>query len=171
MKTAVIVIVFALVGVSAVSQSGLFIQRQDEAWRNIKLLQSKPADVERLLKQPSQSSGYVRQYSLQDYELWIDYYPFDHCRPRYGKVGEWNIPEWTVTEILYVPGEAVDFSSLKLDLRDFSRVHESPHVPNMISYVDNQEGVDYTLNSDATTLYSIRYFPSLRLKHLRCAKS
>jgi hypothetical protein len=62
----------------------------------------------------------------------------------------------------------VDFSSLKLDLKQFREVRESPHVPDMISYLNRGKGVDYTVNSDGKTLYSIRYFPSLAYKRLRC---
>ena len=171
MKTGILCLVVGLVAISAVFQAPFFAQPQNAAWRNIQLLRATPADVEKLLKQPSQSSGYTRYYSLPNYELWIDYYPFDHCNPRYDKVGEWNVPEWTVTEILYVPEGSVVFSSLKLDLKKFRKVHESPHVPAMISYIDDRNGVDYTLNSDGKTLYSIRYFPSPRKKRLRCPQN
>lgn len=161
-------VAMALVGASVESQGRLNLPPQDGAWREIQLLRSKPADVEKLLGQPSRSSGYVRLYSLQNYELWINYYPFDHCRPSYGKIGEWNIPEWTVTEVFYVPAGAVAFSSLKVNTKEFRKAHESPHVPDMISYVNDREGVDYTLDSDGQTLHSIRYFPSLRYQRLRC---
>ena len=168
MKIAAICLVgIALAGVGAESHVQLNPAPQG-AWRNIQLLRSKPADVENLLRQPSQSSGYVRMYSLDNYELWVDYYPFDHCRPTYGKTGQWNIPEWTVTEIVYVPGGSVDFSSLKLDLKEYRKVRESPHVPAMISYVNDSEGVDYTLDEDGKTLHSIRYFPSSSFQRLRC---
>ena len=162
-------IVIGLLGASAVSQAFL-TQQQDGAWRNIKLLHSKRTDVEKQLRQTTEASAYLGRYSLQNYELWVDYYPFDHCRPKYGKVGEWNVPEWTVTEITYIPGETLPFNNLKLDLRQFKKVHESPHVPDMLSYINEGKGVDYTLDSDGKTLHSIRYFPSIRDQRLRCEK-
>ena len=168
MKLCTLGLIVGVVGIGALAEPGCLPQQR--VWQDIKLLQSKPPDVEKLLGQPIQSSAYVRHYKLQDYELWVDYYPFDHCRPRYGKVGEWNVPAWTVTEVLYVPGESVAFSSLYPNLREFRKAHESPHVPAMNSYVDDSKGIDFTLNSDGTTLHSIRYFPSASFKHLRCGE-
>ena len=168
MRIAIVCLLTALTGVGAASQVQLNALPQGGAWRNIQLLRSKPADVENLLRQPSPSSGYVRTYSLDNYELFVEYYPFDHCRPTYGKIGQWNIPEWTVTEIVYVPGGSVDFSSLKLDMKEYRKVRESPLVPAMISYLNDREGVDYTLDENGKTLHSIRYFPSSRYQHLRC---
>jgi hypothetical protein len=166
-----VITIFAVVGllvVSAISQVATLSHQQDGAWRKIRLLHSKRADVEKFLRQTSEPSVYVGQYALQNYELWVDYYPFDHCRPRYGKVGEWNVPEWTVTEITYVPSGSLPFSALKLDLRQFRKAHESPHVPDMISYIDDSKGIDYTIDLDGTTLHSIRYFPSSRSNRIRC---
>ena len=168
MRIAIICLLIALAGVGTASQVQVNQAPQGEPWRNIQLLRSKLEDVQNLLRKPSQSSGYVRMYSLENYELWVDYYPFDHCRSAYGKIGQWDIPEWTVTEIVYVPGGSVAFSSLNLDIKEFRKVQESPHVPAMISYVNDREGVDYTLDEDGKTLHSIRYFPSSRYQHLRC---
>jgi hypothetical protein len=168
MRLIIICLVVLVLGVNTVSQAPFLTQQRDAAWQKIKLLKSTRADVEKLLAQTSDPSAYVGQYSFDNYELWVDYYPFDHCRPRFGRVGEWNVPEWTVTEITYVPSGSVPFSTLKLDLRKFRKEHESPHVPDMVSYIDDSKGVDYTLDVDGTTLHSIRYFPPIRNKQMQC---
>jgi hypothetical protein len=168
---AICLMVIALAGIGAKSQERANLKPEGAAWRQIQLLRSKPEDVEKLLGQSSRYSGYDRLHSLHTYELFISYYPFDHCRPSYGYTGQWNIPEWTVTELTYVPAGSVAFSSLKVNTKDFSKAHESPHVPGMLSYVNDREGVDYTLEEDGKTLNSIKYFPPLRDQHLRCEEN
>jgi hypothetical protein len=168
MRVMTIYMVLGLLGVSVLSQATPVTHQIDGAWRKIKLLHSTRADVEKLLQQKSKPAVYVGQYALQNYELWIDYYPFDHCRSKGGAVGEWNVPEWTVTEITYVPSGSVPFNTLKLDLRHFRKAHESPHVPDMVSYIDDRNGIDYALDLDGISLHSIRYFPSARYESMRC---
>ena len=36
------------------------------------------------------------------------------------------------------------FADLKLDLKKFRKARESPDVPDMISYENDEDGVDYT---------------------------
>lgn len=139
---------------------------QASGWKQIRLLHSRRTDVEKLLGPPKRSA-HVVTYSLETFTLFIEYYSFDHCKPRFGYSGSWNIPEWTVIEIKYLPSEPTHLSSLKLDLAQFRKVHESPDVPDLTSYRNEQEGVDYTVEPDGT-LNSIRYFPAKREDGSRC---
>lgn len=141
---------------------------QASGWKQVSLLHSTRADVEKLLGQPKRSA-HVVTYSLETFTLFIEYYSFDHCKPRFGYSGSWNIPEWTVIEIKYLPSQVTPISSLKLDLEQFRKVHESPDVPDLISYTNEQEGIDYTVEPDGT-LSSIRYFPAKREDGLRCSE-
>src|SRR5207248_2573433 len=139
----------------------------EETWKQrIVLMQSTKADVEKLLSNPI-GKDYSVTYNLKEGTLELDYYLYDHCNPRYGYNGDWNIPEWTVTEIEYLPDNPPQLADLKIDLRKYRKVHESPHVPKMSSYVNEVEGLDYTFEPDGKTLHSIRYFPSRRFNKLR----
>lgn len=109
-------------------------------------------------------------YNLEDGTLYISYYGDDHCKPRYGLAADWNIPEWTVTEITYIPNNPPQFASLRLDLKKFRMARLSPNVPDMISYVSEEQGVEYTLEGDGLTLHSISYFPGKQNANLRCSK-
>ena len=120
---------------------------------------------------PSAGRDYAVTYNLNQGTLYLEYYLFDHCKvsERTKKYrGDWNIPEWSVIEIVYDPDNPPEFSTLKLDLRKFKKIHKSPHVPEMVSYVNDQEGVEYTLGVDGKTLQSIRYFPGKEFDGRRC---
>jgi len=147
---------------------------QETTWRQaVVLLQSTRTDVERLLGTPSAGKDYAVTYNLSEGTLYLEYYLFDHCtlsRRSQRYYGDLNIPEWTVIEITYDPDNPPQFAALKLDLRKFRKVHKSPDVPEMVSYVNDEEGLEYTLAVDGTTLQSIRYFPGKRFNTLRCAE-
>jgi len=125
-------------------------------------------DIVSLLGKPAAGKDYGVTYNLREGTLYLEYYLFDHCKLGHQYHGDWNIPEWTVIEITYLPDNPPQLASLNLDLRKFREVHASPHVPDMISYVNDEEGVDYTLEGDGRTLHSIRYFPTKRFNNLRC---
>ena len=57
--------------------------------------------------------------------------------------------------------------SPKSDFEKFRMVRESVHAPELVSYLNDEEGVDYTFQADET-LDSIRYFPGRRFDWLRC---
>jgi len=130
-------------------------------------MRSTREDVEKLVGQ-SKYRGDSAMYSLEDGSLDVEYYAFNFCEP--GRDADWNLPQWTVIEMTYAPDNPPQFVALKLDLGKFRKVHESPHVPDMISYVNDEEGIDYTFEGDGTTLHSIRYSPGKRFKDLRCTE-
>jgi hypothetical protein len=59
------------------------------------------------------------------------------------------------------------FSSLKLDLTKFRKEQAGPHTPDLISYLNDELGVVYTVDADGS-LHDITYFPPSRYDHLRC---
>jgi len=61
-----------------------------------------------------------------------------------------NLPEWTVTEIEHRPDHQHSLASLHLNVRRFRKAHLNPEVPNLVSYVDDEEGIEYTVDSKAT---------------------
>jgi hypothetical protein len=167
MKTTIIL--FAVCSIVAGSTSPTV--QFEKTWRQkLLLLQSTRADVEKVFGKPIGKHNDVT-YNLEDGTLYISYYGYDHCKPRYGLTADWNIPEWTVTEITYLPDNPTQFASLSLDLRKFRMARLSPNVPSMISYVSEEQGIEYTLEGDGLTLHSIRYFPGKQYTNLRCSKS
>lgn len=146
-------------------------QYPNTEWRNqIILFQSTKADVERLLGKPI-GQNYGVTYKLKDGILYLDYYDFDHCKSQGRFEADWDLPEWTVAEITYLPDHPPQFAALKPDLKKFRKARLSPHVPDMISYVSEELGIEYTLEGDGRTLHSIRYFPGKQYASLRCSKS
>jgi hypothetical protein len=145
------------------------ISKPTETWKRIELLRSTRTEVEKLVGE-SKSKAYVVTYPVDGGDLDVEYYSFDRCKPRYGYDGFLDIPEWTVIEFTYIPDNPPQFATLKLDLRKFRKVRESPHVPDMISYVNDEEGIDYTFEGDGTTLQSIRYFSAKRFDKVRCLR-
>ena len=144
-------------------------QDRDAEWKHgINLFQSTKADVEKLLGKPI-GENYGVTYKLKDGILYLDYSGFDHCKSRYGFSADWNLPEWTVTEIEHRPDEMPKFTSLHLDSRKLRKAHLNPETPDIISYVNDNEGVEYSVESDGR-LGSVRYYPGSRYDTFRCTK-
>ena len=72
-----------------------------------------------------------------------------------------------MVEITYEPDDPPKLVDLKLDLRKFRKQKESSE---LISYVSDEEGVDYTFQAD-NTLNDVRYFPGRRYDSLRCKQA
>jgi hypothetical protein len=145
------------------------VQEVHPDWRHgITLFQSTKVDVEKLLGKPI-GENYGVTYKLKDGILYLNYYDFDHCKSQATVDADWKLPEWTVTEIEFRPDHELTFASLHLDLKRFRKAHLNPGVPDLVSYVDDRDGIEYTVEPDGT-LNSVRYFPGSRYKSLRCRK-
>ena len=134
-------------------------------WRKIVLMRSTREDVEGLLGQ-SQYRGFNASYKVEGGTLGVVYYPFNQCATSGAYL---RVPQWTVEEMTYEPDDPPKFSDLNLDLKKFRKQRESSDVPDLISYINNKDGVDYTFEAD-NTLNNIRYFPAKRFDYLRCQK-
>ena len=134
-------------------------------WKQINLMRSTRIDVERLLGH-SKYRGYSAWYKVDDGVVHIEYYPFNSCTQ---PGADFNVRRWTVVEITYEPDKPSKLADLNLDLTKFKKVNESPDVPDLTSYVNEEEGVDYTFAADET-LNNVRYFPGKRHDGLRCRK-
>ena len=137
---------------------------KEPKWRQIILMRSTRAAVERLLGR-SKNRGFLASYRVEDGTIDVDYYPFNFCTP--APDADLRVRRWTVVEITYVPDNPPKFAYLKLDLKKFRKVRESIHVPEAVSYLNDEEGVDYTFQGDGT-LDNIRYFPGRHFDTLRC---
>jgi hypothetical protein len=165
MKASIILVLLGFTVFGSMSRS----QERSAEWKHgITLFQSTKTDVEKLFGKPI-GENYGVTYKLRDGILYLDYYGFDHCKARYGFDADWNLPEWTVTEIEFLPDYELTLTSLRLDLRRFRKAHLNPHAPDLVSYIDDQEGIEYTVEPDGT-LNSVRYFPGSRYDKFRCPK-
>lgn len=138
---------------------------KESKWRQIVLLRSTRDDVERLLGQP-RYEGYYASFKVEGGVLSVEYYPFDFCTSADAYL---KVRRWTVVEMTYEPDIPPTLAELKLDLKKFRKTRESPHVPELITYIHDQEGVGYTFQADGT-LNDVRYFPARRYDALRCKK-
>lgn len=136
-------------------------------WRQIVLMRSTREDVERLLGR-SKYRGYGAFYKVEDGRVHVKYYPFKYCESRPG--ADLRVRRWTVVEVTHEPDNPPTLADLKLDPKKFRTVRESPHVPDIISYINDDEGVAYTFQAD-DTLNDVRYFPARRYEALRCKKA
>lgn len=165
MKASITLILLGFTALGSMSGS----QERSAEWKHgITLFQSTKADAEKLFGNPLGSND-GGTYKVKDGILYLDYYRFDHCKARYGFNADWNLPEWTVTEIEFRPDYELAFRSLHLNLRRFRKARLSPHVPDLVSYIDDKEGVEYEVESDGT-LNSVRYSHGSRYESFRCRK-
>jgi hypothetical protein len=126
------------------------------------------ADVEKLFGKPSSGQDYLVTYKLKDGILYVEYYPFDHCTPSDGVTAFLNVPEWTVTDFEFRSDGQPKLASLHLNLRPSRKAHLNPDLPDFLSYVDDKEGIEYTVDESNHTLNNVRYFPGSRHDGLRC---
>jgi hypothetical protein len=163
----VTLLLFATCFILASSALGL-PQFEKAVWKQrVLLLQSTRADVEKAFGKPI-GENYGVTYKLKDGILYLDYYDFDHCKSQDGFQADWNVPEWTVTEIEFMPKRKTTVASLDLNLKHLRMAHLNPETPQLLSYIDDKEGIEYTVNESSHTLNSVRYFPGSLHSALRC---
>jgi len=139
---------------------------QDARWKEIVVLRSTRADVERIMGK-AEEHALIVYYPLKEGSLQIEYSD-GVCKT--GQYRAWSVPEGTVIEVVYNPFKnPPSFSSLKLDLTKFRIVRESPDVPDLLTHIQDDKGIAYTIEPDGE-LHDIRYFPPSRYDHLRCSK-
>jgi len=166
-KSAILLIAISLIIVSTSLGTPQF---EKTLWRQkVLVLQSTRADVEKVFGNPSSGQGYFVSYKVNDGILDLEYYPFDHCKPSDGVPADLNLPKWTVTEIEFRPDAQPTIVSLGLNLKHSRKARMNPDVPQLMSYFDDREGVEYTVDSKGR-LNSVRYFPGSRYDNLRCPK-
>jgi hypothetical protein len=146
-------------------------QYDNKLWKQkIVLLQSMRDDVEKLFGKPPLGHDFLVAYKFDDGMLDVEYYPFDHCTARNGVTPFLNVPAWTVTEMEFRPDTPPKVPSLALDLKPLRKEHSNPHLPDFLSYVDDQQGIEYTIDEHTHRLSSVRYFLGARYDSLRCPK-
>jgi len=139
---------------------------QNNRWKEIVILRSTRADVEKMMGKGEERASIV-YYPIKEGSLHIEYSD-GHCRP--GQYRGWKVPEGTVIELTYTPfNNPPLLSSLHLDLSRFRITRESPDVPDLITYIKDDDGIAYTVQLDGT-VSEIRYFPSTQYDKLQCSR-
>jgi hypothetical protein len=139
---------------------------QNSTWQGVVILRSTRADVEKIMGKGEEHASIV-YYPIKDGSLHVEYSD-GPCKP--GQFRGWKVPEGTAIELVYTPFKSPPtFSSLHVDLAKFRTVRESPDVPDLITYKNDDEGVAYTVQLDGT-VSEIRYFPSAKYDKIRCSR-
>lgn len=127
-------------------------------WRGIVPLRSTRADVERLLGPPESASGGV--YVTEGERVSVTYAGRE-CD--YG----WRVPVDTVISFFVYPKEPPKVADLKLDEKRYER-RRDVHITTLYYYVDQKEGINYTVDTGRGLVTGVEYYPALRDNALLC---
>ena len=133
-----------------------------EGWRGLTPLQSKRADVERLLGPPEKGS--LNLYSTVNETVRVLYGdgPCPHG---------WDVPEGTVISFSVFLKNPPKTETLALEGTKYVKRRDL-HLENIYYYVNEEAGVNYTVDVSRGVATSIEYYPSARDSYRRCpAKS
>ena len=161
-----LILTLVLTFTGVLTQGGANTAASEPKWKQIRVMHSTRTDVEKLMG-PAKYRGFSTWYKLDDGVLHLEYYPYTSCTQTGADL---KVRQWTVVEITFEPDNPVKLAELNLDLKKFRTLKESPHVPDLISYLNEEEGVDYTIDSNDDTLNNVRYFPGKKYDRLRCKK-
>jgi hypothetical protein len=131
------------------------------SWRGIVPLRSTRADVERLFAQPEKGSSNIYQNGSEKLSVSYSERPCD-----YG----WKVPLGTVISFSVSSKNPAPFSSLKLDERKYEK-RRDPHIETLYYYVNQEEGINYTVDAGAGVVLGIEYYPSAKDASRRCSSA
>ena|SRR5688572_10959550 len=122
-----------------------------KTWRGITPLQSKRADVERLL-----GPGNNGHYQFDNERAHVNYAEGE-CNPANGCLG--LVPKDTVISIYVQLENEMRFSKLNIDRKNYEKC-VSRKDPNVATYSNDKEGIIYTVNEDNDDVTAIEYLPT-----------
>ena len=134
-----------------------------KGWRGIIPLQSKRADVVRLLGQPAEPGGYGVLYKLEEEIVFIEYSSGPCSKDR---EGGWNVARDTVVSISVTPKKKLQFTDLNLG--DNYRKGPSGDVIDIVNYTNEQDGVIYEVDDNTGIIRAISFQPGIENRHLLC---
>ncbi len=130
-------------------------------WRGITPLRSTRADVERLLGQPEQVSGSLYQTSNERISITYSERPCDY---------DFQVPPGTVINISVHSKNPPAFAALKLDERKYEK-RRDPHIESLFYYVNQEEGINYTVDAGVGVVTGVEYYPSAKDNNRRCSRA
>ena len=137
-----------------------------KGWRDLVPLHSTRKDVERLLGPPRSQQDCVDNlctYFLSDMNVLVHYSKGDCASGR----GAWDAPVDTVIYITVYPKPGTRWSTFAIDKSKFTRT-ETGHIRQILSYINDDEGVIIRVNEEIDEISGFYYVPSVKDKHLRC---
>ena len=124
-----------------------------KGWRGIVPLQSKRADVERLL-----GPGINGHYQFDEERAHVNYAE-EECNPVNGCLC--LVPEGTVISIYVQLEVEMKFSKLNIDKKKYEKF-VSRKDPNVATYSNDKEGIIYTVNEENDDVTAIEYLPTAK---------
>jgi hypothetical protein len=129
----------------------MFVQAKE--WRGIVPLKSTRADVERLLGKPNG----LGRYEFENERAYIDYSKgCDQSRDCLCLV-----TKDTVISIFVTIESDLKLSELKIDTSKYKK-SRSAHLPSILNYTNDEEGIVYTVDEADQEVMHITYLPSAR---------
>jgi hypothetical protein len=130
-------------------------------WRGIIPLRSTRADVERLLGQPVKGSSSVYQTGSETISVTYSNRQCDY---------DWQVPLGTVINISVRSKTPTAFAALKLDERKYEK-RRDPHTESLIYYVNQEAGINYTVDASAGVVTDVEYYPAAKDINRRCSRA
>jgi hypothetical protein len=128
-------------------------------WRGIVPLRSTRADVERLLGPPAQGSRNV--YLTGSERISVSY---SERLCDYG----WQVPLDTVISFSVYAKTPPALAGIKLDERKYVKRRDY-HNESIYYYINQEEGINYTVDVGAGLVTGIEYYPSAKDNNRRCS--
>lgn len=125
-----------------------------KGWRGIVPLQSKRADVERLL-----GPGINGHYQFDAERAHVNYAGDGKCNPVNGCLC--LVPKDTVISIYVQLEVEMRFSRLNIDKKKYEKF-VSRKDPNVATYSNDKEGIIYTVNEENDDVTAIEYLPTAK---------
>ena len=129
-------------------------------WRGIVPLRSTRADVERLLGRPVEGSSHLYQTANERISITYSQRPCDY---------DWQVPLGTVINISVHSMNPPAFAALKLDERGYEK-RRDVHLESLFYYVNQEKGINYTVDTAAGVVTGVEYFPSAKDNSRRCSR-
>jgi hypothetical protein len=131
-------------------------------WKGIVPLHSTRADVDRIL---GPASGEDSNYDIDGQRVEIKY-SSQGCQE--GLPGGWNVPANTVVSISVSSAKEIKLADVLVSGTNYDRIY-GVHTPQMIDYVDVQEGVRFATN-DGSVQTTTFFATQADDKKLRCGE-
>jgi hypothetical protein len=122
-------------------------------WRGIVPLKSTRADVERLLGKPNE----LGRYQFENERAYIRY--SNGC----DRLADclYLVPKDIVVDIYVNLEVELKFSDLNIDRTKYEKT-KSTHLPTIVTYANNEEGIIYTVDEKDDEVTDIDYLPAAR---------
>src|SRR6185295_17782481 len=133
----------------------LGINAEGKAWRGIVPLKSTRADVERLLGKPNA----LGRYEFENERAYIHYAEGSCARDMIDC--QCLVPNGTVLDIFLNLEVELKFSDLKVDRAKYRAIRNG-HLPTIVAYSNDEEGVVYTVDEEDDEVMDINYLPTAK---------